>query len=197
MIPALVLVFLAVVYRIVAAMIVQGGGSAWLSNFAPLAAIALCGAAYFPRKYKFAVPFTALLLSDVALDFYYGASLFDPLIFCRYFAFALVGLLGLALSSRPSLRTLIPASLVGSTLFYAITNAFSWLTDPGYLKNAGGLIQALTVGLPQYGSTPTWMFFRNSLVSDLLFTVVFVACMKYSRGEAAAPAGSVRSSLAH
>lgn len=197
MISALVLVFLAVVYRIVAAMIVQGGGSAWLSNFAPLAAIALCGAAYFPRKYKFTVPFAALLLSDVALDFYYGASLFDPLIFCRYFAFALVGLLGLALSSRPSLRTLIPASLVGSTLFYAITNAFSWLTDPGYLKNVGGLIQALTVGLPQYGSTPTWMFFRNSLVSDFLFTVVFVACMKYSRGEAAAPAGSVRSSLAH
>lgn len=197
MIPALVLVFLAVVYRIVAAIIVQGGGSAWLSNFAPLAAIALCGAVYFPRKYKFTVPFAALLISDVALDFYYGASLFDPLIFCRYFAFALVGLLGLALSSRPSLRTLIPASLAGSAVFYAITNAFSWLTDPGYLKNFAGLIQALTVGLPQYGSTPTWMFFRNSLVSDLFFTVLFVACMSYSRRDAAAPAGSFRSSLAH
>src|SRR3569623_3093560 len=117
MIPALLLVLLAVIYRIATAIIVQGGGSAWLSNFAPLAAIALCGAAYFPRKYKFTVPFAALLLSDVALDFYYGASLFDPLIFCRYLAFALVGLLGLALSSRPSLRRLIPASLVGSALF--------------------------------------------------------------------------------
>ena len=96
-------------------------------------------------------------------------------------------MLGLALSSRPSLRTLIPASLAGSTLFYAITNAFSWLTDPGYLKNFGGLIQALTVGLPQYGSTPTWMFFRNSLVSDLLFTLLFVACMSFSRRSAALP----------
>jgi hypothetical protein len=197
MIPALVLVFLAVVYRILTAIVVQGGGSAWLSNFAPLAAIALCGAVYFPRKYKFTVPLAALLISDVALDFYYGASLFDPLIFCRYFAFALVGVLGLALSSRPSLKTLIPASLAGSAIFYAITNAFSWLTDPGYLKNFGGLIQALTVGLPQYGSTPTWMFFRNSLVSDLLFTVVFVACMSYRRRDAAAPARSFRSSLAH
>jgi hypothetical protein len=197
MIPALVLVFLAVVYRILTAIVVQGGGSAWLSNFAPLAAIALCGAVYFPRKYKFTVPLAALLISDVALDFYYGASLFDPLIFCRYFAFALVGVLGLVLSSRPSLKTLIPASLAGSAIFYAITNAFSWLTDPGYLKNFGGLIQALTVGLPQYGSTPTWMFFRNSLVSDLLFTVVFVACMSYRRRDAAAPARSFRSSLAH
>jgi hypothetical protein len=138
------------------------------------------------------VPFAALLLSDVVLDFYYGASLFDPLIFCRYFAFALVGLLGLAISRRPSLKTIVPASLAGSALFYAITNAFSWLTDPGYVKNFAGLIQALSVGLPQYGSTPTWMFFRNSLVSDLLFTLLFVACMSFSRRAAALPAAAPR-----
>lgn len=192
MIPALVLVLLAVLYRIATALIVQGGGSAWLSNFAPLAAIALCSAIYFPRKYKFVVPFAALLVSDIVLDVYYGASLFDPLIFCRYFAFALVGLLGLAISRRPSLKTILPASIVGSTLFYLITNAFSWLTDPGYIKNFAGLIQALTVGLPQYGATPTWMFFRNSLVSDLLFTLVFVACMSFSRREAALPAAATR-----
>src|SRR5205085_2085908 len=159
------------VFRIASALVVHGGGSAWLSNFAPLAAIALCSAIYFPSKYKFTVPFAALLASDLVLDIYYGASLFDPLIFCRYFAFALVGLLGLAVSKRVSLKTIVPASLAGSALFYAITNAFSWLTDPGYMKNFAGLIQALTVGLPQYSATPTWMFFRNSLVSDLLFTL--------------------------
>ena len=178
MIPALVLVLLAVVYRIAAAIIVQGGGSSWLSNFAPLAAIALCGAIYFPRKYKFTVPFAALLISDLALDFYYGASLADPLILCRYAAFGLVGLIGLAISRRASLATIIPASLAGSTLFYGVTNFFSWLTDPGYVKNFAGLVQALTVGLPLY--TPTWVFFRNSLVSDLFFTLLFVACMHWS-----------------
>jgi hypothetical protein len=192
MIPALVLIFLTVVFRIATAVVVQGGGSAWLSNVAPLAAIALCSAIYFPRKYKFTVPFAALLVSDVVLDFYYGASLFDPLIFCRYFAFALVGLLGLAMSRRVSLKTIVPASLAGSTIFYVITNAFSWLTDPGYVKNFTGLIQALTVGLPQYGATPTWMFFRNSLVSDLLFTLLFVACMSFSRRAAALPAAATR-----
>jgi hypothetical protein len=192
MIPALVLVFAAFVFRIATALVVQGGGSAWLSNFAPLAAIALCSAIYFPGKYKFTVPFAALLASDLVLDLYYGASLFDPLIFCRYFAFALVGLLGLAVSRRVSLKTIVPASLVGSALFYAITNAFSWLTDPGYMKNFAGLVQALTVGLPQYSATPTWMFFRNSLVSDLLFTLLFVACMSFSRRAAALPAAAVR-----
>ena len=53
--------------------------------------------------------------------------------------------------------------------------------DPGYAKNAAGLVQALTTGLPQYGSTPTWMFFRNSLLSDLLFTAVFVLSVAFSR----------------
>ena len=190
MIPALFLIFVAVAYRIVTTLLVQGGGSAWLSNFAPLAAIALCGAIYFPAKYKFTVPFAALLLSDIVLDIYYGASLFDPLILCRYVAFALVGLLGLTISRRASLKTIIPASLAGSTIFYASTNTFSWLTDPGYAKNSAGLIQSLTVGLPQYSATPTWMFFRNSLLSDLFFTLLFVACMSYSRRAAALPAAT-------
>jgi hypothetical protein len=191
MIPALFLIFAAVAYRIATAIIVHGGGNTWLSNFAPLAAIALCGAIYFPPKYKFTVPFAALLLSDVVLDLYYGASFFDPLILCRYLAFALVGLLGLTISRRASFKTIIPAALAGSAIFYAITNTFSWLIDPGYTKNFAGLIQSLTVGLPQYGSTPTWMFFRNSLASDLFFTLLFMACMSFSRRDARLPAATV------
>ena len=55
MIPALLLVFSAVVYRVTTGLLIHSGAS-WLSNFAPLAAIALCSAAYFPNKYKFSVP---------------------------------------------------------------------------------------------------------------------------------------------
>jgi len=55
------------------------------------------------------------------------------------------------------------------------------LSDPGYAKNFGGLIQALTVGLPQYSATPSWMFFRNSIISDLLFTLLFVLSMSFGR----------------
>src|SRR2546423_6605282 len=193
MIPAFLLVLAAVLYRIATAILVHSGGSTWLSNFSPLAAIALCGAIYFPAKYKFTVPFVALLLSDLVLDMYYGASLLDPLILSRYIAFGLVGLLGLTISKRVSLKTIIPASLAGSTIFYAITNIFSSLTDPGYAQNFAGLIQSLTVGLPQYGATPTWMFFRNSLLSDLFFTLLFVACMSFSRRDAPLPAAVPRS----
>jgi hypothetical protein len=180
MIPAFILILAAVVYRIVTGLAIISG-STWLSNFAPLASLALCGAVYFPPKLKFTAPLVALFLSDVVLNVYYGAPLLVPLIVCRYFALALVGWLGLAIANRPSWKTLLPASLAGSTLFYVVTNAFSWLSDPGYAKTFGGFIQALTVGLPQYSATPTWMFFRNSVVSDLLFTGLFVVCMKLTR----------------
>jgi hypothetical protein len=180
MIPALLLVLSAVACRITMGFLIHSGAT-WLSNFTPLAAIALCSAAYFPAKYKFTVPLIALFISDAVLNFHYGAAMLDPLILCRYLALALAGCVGLLLRNRASLKTLLPASIAGSTIFYAITNAFAWLTDPGYAKNFAGLIQALTVGLPQYSATPSWMFFRNSLLSDLLFTLLFVVCMSFGR----------------
>ena len=180
MIPALLLVFSAVVYRVTTGLLIHSGAS-WLSNFAPLAAIALCSAAYFPKKYKFTVPLITLFISDVIINVRYGAPLLDPEILVRYAALALVGCVGVLLQNRISLKTLLPASIVGSTIFYLITNAFSWLSDPGYAKNFAGLIQSLTVGLLQYSATPTWMFFRNSIVSDLLFTLLFVICMSLGR----------------
>jgi len=65
MIPALLLIVAAVAYRIVTGLAIISGSTA-LSNFAPLAAIALCAAAYFPTKFKFTVPLIALLISEMA-----------------------------------------------------------------------------------------------------------------------------------
>src|SRR5207237_7784847 len=145
MIPALILILAAVAYRIAAALLIHSG-STWLSNFAPLAAIALCGAAYFPARLKFSVPLGALFISDLFLNYYYGATLIDAHIFGRYLALILVGCLGLLLQNRASLKTLLPASVLGSAIFYLITKAFSWLCDPGYAKNVAGLKHSLTVG---------------------------------------------------
>jgi hypothetical protein len=127
------------------------------------------------------VPLITLFISDAVINFRYGASLLDSQILLRYVALAVVGCVGLLLQNRASLKTLLPASIVGSTFFYAITNTFSWLSDPGYAKNLAGLIQALTTGLPSYSATPSWMFFRNSLISDLLFTLLFVFSINLGR----------------
>jgi hypothetical protein len=191
MIPALLLVLSAVAYRVTTGLLIHSGAN-WLSNFAPLAAIALCSAAYLPKKYKFSVPLITLFISDAIINFRYGAPLLDTQIFIRYFALGLIGCVGVLLQNRASLKTLLPASIAGSTIFYGITNAFSWLSDPGYAKNFGGLIQALTMGLPQYSATPSWMFFRNSLISDLLFTLLFVLSMNFGRSTERSRAHSAR-----
>ena len=190
MIPALILTLSAVAYRIAAGLLIHSGQAPWLSNFAPLAAIALCGAAYFPTKFKFSVPLGALFISDLVLNYLYGASLLQAQMLGHYVALSFVGLIGLAIQNRASLRTLAPASIVGSTTFYLIVNSFSWLGDPGYAKNFAGFVQALTLGLPQYSATPTWMFFRNSILSDLFFTVLFVACMNFGRKTSRTRAGA-------
>ncbi|HKR52889.1 MAG TPA: DUF6580 family putative transport protein [Chthoniobacterales bacterium] len=178
MIPALLLVICVVAFRVMTGVLIHSGAATWLSNFAPLAAITLCCAAYLPRRFKFALPLSMLFLSDVILNATYQEPLYHPQIVCRYLVLALVGLIGFALRKRASWKTMLPASLAASVIFYGITNIFAWLSDPGYVKNFAGLIQALTVGLPQYGTTPSWMFFRNSLLSDLTFTIVFVLLMR-------------------
>ena len=180
MIFPLLLVLLAVVYRITTGLLIHSG-TTWLLEFAPGSAIALCCAAYFPTKYKFIVPLGFLFLSDAILNYYYGASLIDPQIVCRYFALALICCMGIALEKRASLKTLLPASILASVLFYVLTNVFSWWSDPGYAKNFVALIQALTVGLPEYSATPTWMFFRNSLLSNIFFTLLFVLSVNLGR----------------
>jgi len=180
MIPALLLIIAAILFRIVTCFFGDSHSIGWL-NFAPIAAIALCSAAYFPGKYKFTVPLMALLISDLVLNAHYGFSLVSPFVLSHYVGFAIVGCLGLLLQRRASWKTLLPASVAASLIFYVVTNSVSWIYDPGYAKNFAGLIQSLTVGLPQYSATPSWMFFRNSIVSDLLFTLLFVICMNLGR----------------
>jgi hypothetical protein len=190
MIPALILLLAAVAYRIAAGLLIHSGTALWVSNFTPMAAIALCGAAYFPAKFKFTVPLGALFISDLVLNYIYRAPLVQAQMAGHYIAFVLIGLLGMAIQNRASLKTLLPASLLGSAIFYVVVNSFSWLSDPGYTKDFAGFIQSQTVGLSQYSATPTWMFFRNTVLSDLFFTFLFVTCMNFGRQTSRARAGA-------
>lgn len=180
-----------VAYRVVLGMM----GSAdigWLHNFCPLAAVALCGATFLPRRLAFALPLASLLVSDLLLNAHYGVSLLNWAMLPQYFALALIAGLGWLLRVNPRLRYLLLASASGSVFFYLITNTGAWVTEPLYSKSAMGWLQAMTTGLPQY-QPPTWMFFRNTLVSDLLFTAIFFGCMALrpeTRTVAAKPQGS-------
>ena len=180
MFPALLLIPLVALFRIFLAW--QPGASAWTVGLSPLAAVALCAGAFLPRRLALMVPLGILLLSDAVIDAHYGANFFAGSLLARYALLALVGLGGVALrrSARGrSLPAVLGATLAGSVFFYVASNALTWLGSPEYPQTLAGLWQALTVGLPGY--LPSYVFFRNELVSDALYSMVFLACVRLTR----------------
>jgi hypothetical protein len=180
---ALLLLAAVILYRLCAGF--QPVHLPWMENFAPVAAVALCGGIYLPRRLAFLVPLGALFVSDIFLNWHFGYPLLSVEMVSRYLALAAAVGLGFLVRNRPRLATVLPASLLGSFIFYVMTNTSSWLTWPGYARNLAGWWQALTTGLPGY--PPTWMFFRSTLMSDLLFTALFFACMAATRESEPAP----------
>jgi hypothetical protein len=182
MLIALLLILIAVGFRVAVA--VSGelhDIGAW--NFAPVSAIAFCGAVFLPRRLTWAVPLGILLVSDLILNVRYGVALLDFQILIRYIALAITVALGLRIRRSPHFFRILLGSLAASVIFYVTTNTASWAESPAYAKTVGGWIQALTTGVP--GFPPTILFFRNTVLSDLLFTLLFVGCI-YAAGHRAA-----------
>ena len=193
MLPALFLIPLVALFRIWLAWQPAVGSSQWLLGFSPLAAVALCAGAFLPRRLALAVPLGILFLSDVVINAHYGASFFGASILARYVLLALLVGAGLVLRLQPGGRSfggVLAATLAGSVFFYAASNAFAWLGSAQYPQTAAGLWQALTVGLP--GFPPSYVFFRNELVSDALYSMVFVACVRLTAPVRKEAASSVR-----
>ena len=187
MIAAVILLVAAVVWRVLLG-VTHSADFGWLHNFAPLSAIALCGAAFLPRRLALALPLAALFVSDLMLNFHYSkthadVSLLSTEMLARYGALALIAGLGWMLRKTPRISLMLAGAMAGSGIFYLISNTASWLTEPQYAKTLAGWVQALTTGLPGYPST-LW-FYRHTLISDLVFTALFYACIRLTQRQAA------------
>lgn len=192
MIPAVILLIAAVIWRVLLG-VAHSADFGWLHNFAPLSAIALCGAAFLPKRLAFSLPLAALFVSDLLLNMHYSKTHADVSwvsaeMLARYAALVLITGMGWALRKTPRVPVMLGAGAAGSVIFYLVTNTASWITEPRYLKNFSGWMQALTTGLPEYPST-LW-FYRHTLISDVLFTLLFVVCIRLSDRSAPALATS-------
>lgn len=148
----------------------------WFINVSPMAAVVLCGAAMLPRRWAIALPFAGLLGSSLLLNHHYHFALINAEFVVQVLAFGVIALFGWQFRKNARLRVLLPAAIGGSVFFYLASNTASWLYDPGYTKTLAGWTQAMTIGLPLY--QPTWMFYRNTLISDMVFTLLFVVCAR-------------------
>ena len=100
-------------------------------NFSPVEAMALFGGAYFAsRRWAFFVPLVGMFISDLALAAINGglySTWFGSAgIWVVYLCVALTTALGLNLRGRVSGARVLGYSLVGSVLFFVVTNFASW-----------------------------------------------------------------------
>lgn len=132
-------------------------------NFAPIGALALFGGAHFARKrWAFAVPLGAMLLSDAALEGLTGWG-FHRLTPAVYGSFALIVGLGLLLHGRRRLIPVAGAAVASSVLFFAITNFAVWALLETYPHTLAGLAACYLAAVP---------YFWNTLAGDLFYCAV-------------------------
>ncbi|MCX6187285.1 MAG: hypothetical protein NTU43_09885 [Bacteroidetes bacterium] len=132
-----------------------------LPNFSPIAAIALFGGAFFANRIMtFAVPFVALIISDMFLDRYPMAEMLPV-----YGSFFIVVLLGFNLQKNKSILRIAGMSILSSVLFYLITNLVFIYPEGSinmmYPHNFTGMIESYTMAIP---------FFQNTLLGDLFYS---------------------------
>jgi hypothetical protein len=140
-------------------------------NIAPWMALAFTGAIVFPRALRWWIWPAALLAVDFAVQ---GTTALANLqhIWLVYVCFAVAAIWGGSLRSRVGVVGTLARVIGCSVGFYLITNTQAWLVSAAYEKSLAGWIQALTTGVPGY--PPTLVFLRNSLLSDLGFSLILL-----------------------
>ncbi|PIZ95182.1 MAG: hypothetical protein COX81_01400 [Candidatus Magasanikbacteria bacterium CG_4_10_14_0_2_um_filter_37_12] len=134
------------------------------ANFVPIGAIAIFGALYLPRKIALLVPLLTMFVSDIFIGFYSW-----PMMASVYLGFALMGLIGLQVRKNKKFSTLLSGTLLGSFLFFLLTNTAVWAFGTMYTMDISGLFQSYYMALP---------FFRNSILGDLFYTGVLVGAVE-------------------
>ena len=124
------------------------------ANVAPIAAIALFSGVYLKRWHAFVIPLAAMILSDAVIGFH-------SLIWATWGCFLLVGALGLWVRRQKTFSRVVAGSLVGSVMFFLVTNWAVWKFTSMYDPSLNGLWASYLAAIP---------FFRNTVLGDLFFT---------------------------
>lgn len=137
------------------------------ANFAPVTAIAIFGGAVLPRRLSIWVPVGLMMVSDVLIGLH-------SLIVVTWGCYALTALFSSLYLKRPRLASTATLTLSSSLGFFVVTNFAVWLTSGMYTHSWSGLVHCYFLALP---------FFRNSLLSDLLYTAALFSVYWLALGQ--------------
>lgn len=137
------------------------------ANFTAIGAIALFSGYYFNnKKIAFIVPILVMLLTDLLIGFYQW-----ELLLSVYVSFSFIVLLGIIIKKRKWLWSL-PVSILGSLLFFLITNYAFWQFTVFYPQTMEGLISCYIAAIP---------FFKNALAGDIIYTLILFSSVEAVR----------------
>jgi len=154
-----------------------------LSNFSPVAAMALFGGYYFRNRLAaFSLPMMIMFLSDVSLELAYRFGWRDypgfhpamPYVYAGFLAVVFIG--GGLKTARP--LTLIGCSLLSSVIFFVLSNFGVWMTG-NYPATPEGLIACFVAAIP---------FFRFTVIGDLFFICLMFAAYEWLKTRYLKPA---------
>jgi hypothetical protein len=134
------------------------------ANFTPIAAIALFAGYAFDRRWSWAIALAAVFLSDLVLGFYHGG-----VMLAVYGSYVVSWLLGVSARAQQTRWALAPSVLLGSVVFFTVTNFAVWAFTPLYEKTFSGLALAYAMGVP---------FFKWTLLGDVLYSLALLAILE-------------------
>ena len=138
-----------------------------IPNFSPIAATALFAGAFMKnRKLAFIIPITAIIVSD----FFIG---FHSMIWAVYLSFFLVVFLGTNMK-KLNFGNVLGFSILGSFLFFLLTNFAVWFQGGFYPNSLTGLMECYYMGIP---------FFKNTLVGDLCFNAILFSSFSFAESK--------------
>ena len=133
-------------------------------NFSPMLAVGIFLGFYFRQFFLSSfIAVSSMFLGDLYLGFH-------STMFFTYTSLIIAVILGLFISKFKFTEILF-AGLASSVCFFIITNFGAWLSLEMYEKNLAGLFQSYVLAIP---------FFHNTLISTLLYLVVFKLLFNFS-----------------
>ncbi|MBF0386115.1 MAG: hypothetical protein HQL27_09655 [Candidatus Omnitrophica bacterium] len=133
-------------------------------NFTPVIAIALFSGIYVRGRYAVLLPVVLLIITDLFVGMHSVVSF-------TWGSMALIALLGLKIKEKKSFGTVFAGGVISAVLFFVVTNLGVWLLSGMYTLDLNGLSQCFTLAVP---------FFRSTLASTLLYTVVLYGVYEFA-----------------
>ena len=131
-------------------------------NFTPIIAIVVLSGMLFKTFLISSFVFlVSMFISDIILG------LHSNVIFI-YFSLLVIGILFYYILNEINYKNLLVYSLLGSLIFYLITNFAVWYNSNLYEKTLDGLIQCYILAIP---------FFSNTVISTIFFSYLTFTCV--------------------